>query len=189
MTVVLVAGPQWVGPNYFAHFYVPLLDAAIAAGERFVLGDADGVDQMAQAYLAARVDPQHVTVYVKHGKLPRLAHSAFNRDDQSTSYPNRDARMASICTRTIVVLPQFGGGTGGTLVPLLCHQLQAEKQDSVEACVTTLTVTTIIRKFSEPADVDLTNVVSALYELWYAPDREACARARAELDRKLSLHE
>lgn len=180
---VLITGPQWVGPNYFAHFYVPQIYSILAQGTdiKFVLGDADGVDQLAQAYLAKHVTPKNVTVYIKHGKQARLVHPEFKVDDVAPSYPERDLRMAGVSSVFIAVLPQFGGGTTGALVPLMVPLMQNRVSGEQNANCAALSIVERIRQFSEPADKDLTAVVSALYEAWYAPDAALAVRVRAKM--------
>ena len=117
-----ITGPQWIGENYFQRFYAPEIDKALADPQlHFVLGDADGTDQLAQRYLAAHGAHDRTTVYVKHGKAPRLVDVRFKVNDSAASYPERDMLMAECASSIIAVLPQFGNLTTGASLPLYAH--------------------------------------------------------------------
>ncbi len=55
-----ISGHLDLTPAEFAEHYQPQIDAALARGDTFIVGDARGADTMSQAYLASRYD---VTVY------------------------------------------------------------------------------------------------------------------------------
>ena len=119
-----ITGPQWVGANYFKRFYVPLIDDKLNNSDVcFILGDADGVDSLAQQYLAARRAFDRVTVYIKNGKTAKLADPRFSVNDSAASYPARDALMAESCSSVIAVLPQFGNLTTGATLPIYKHHI------------------------------------------------------------------
>ncbi len=55
--VVFVSGHRDITQEEFNTHYVPRLDEAMDAGSRFVVGDCDGVDIMAQEYVASMSYP------------------------------------------------------------------------------------------------------------------------------------
>ena len=115
----LITGPQWVGQNYFNHFYRPRIEAALCDPDlQFILGDADGVDTLAQQYLAQKNAHDRVTVYIRAGKTARLADKRFKVDATSTSFPARDMLMAESASKLIAVLPQFGNLVTGASLPI-----------------------------------------------------------------------
>ncbi len=60
-TIYFISGHLDVSEAEFVAHYQPVIDAAIARGEGFVLGDARGADSLAQAYLLGKTTD--VTVY------------------------------------------------------------------------------------------------------------------------------
>jgi hypothetical protein len=73
MRTAFISGHLSVTPEEFAANYTAQLDAAIEAGDNFVIGDAVGADAMAQEYLAARVSKERVTVNLGgHGSAVSL---------------------------------------------------------------------------------------------------------------------
>lgn len=59
---IFISGHLSLTQQEFALHYKPRIDAALAAGESFVVGDARGADVMAQGYLA-EAGCKEVTVY------------------------------------------------------------------------------------------------------------------------------
>lgn len=156
--VILITGPQWVNRGYFERFYEPDIRKEVDAGSSFILGAADGIDAFAQELLA-ELCPERVTVCNKGAKdgrkSPRMAlHNGF------ASYPDRDMHMAKECTNVICVLPQFGCGTTGALLPLLLSRFGAS--GSVNA------ITDFIRKSCEEwNETVLRDEIVPLYERLY----------------------
>ncbi|OGM39686.1 hypothetical protein ABOM_011628 [Aspergillus bombycis] len=65
--IAFISGPLDTGPDntYFHTHYVPLINAAIDRGHRFVIGPVAGVDRAALDYLLAYpIPPSHITVFV-----------------------------------------------------------------------------------------------------------------------------
>jgi hypothetical protein len=153
--VYLITGPQNVGPIYFKRYYMPLIDSALTHCPpcRFVLGDANGVDQLAQAYLAEKGMPgTRVTIFIKHGKVVRIHNPAWSVDDSAETYPDRDIIMAREATHTIVCLPQFGGATTGALMPLLAvsANTRPDMWNHCQNCERIDFITEELRDSSEP---------------------------------------
>jgi len=61
--IAFVSGHLSVTETEFLAHYAAQIDTAIAAGDSFVVGDANGVDKLAQEYLASRISKDRVTVY------------------------------------------------------------------------------------------------------------------------------
>ena len=90
---VFISGHLSLTQKEFDTYYVPRIDAAIAAGETFVVGDARGADLMAQQYLALRGCP---TVLVYHiGESPRNNPHKFPTYGGFKSDEERDAAMTA----------------------------------------------------------------------------------------------
>ena len=182
---ILVTGPRSVGPNYFRTHYKPQLDQALGAYPdcRFVLGDADGVDRLAQQYLhGARIAADRVTVHVLSGQTARLECADWRVDTSATTYAERDMAMARVATRAIAVLPQYGGGTSGSAMPVIAVGLGkivgGFAVDAAPAVCTTL------RAHAEPYDAAMAKFMAVFYEAFYASgdenQRSRCTQALAE---------
>lgn len=86
-----VSGHLDVTQAEFDEHYVPKLNAAIRAGDAFVVGDARGLDAMAQAYLYGRTTK--VTVYIFEAS--RHMRSGFRTVGGFTSDRSRDRAMTA----------------------------------------------------------------------------------------------
>lgn len=63
--VAFISGPIAPPPEYFATHYEPLLLAAIASGNSFVVGPAPGIDSIALEFLISQgLSPSKITVYL-----------------------------------------------------------------------------------------------------------------------------
>ncbi|PPQ63886.1 hypothetical protein CVT24_010353 [Panaeolus cyanescens] len=73
--VAFISGHIEVGQDYFEEHYIPQIQAAIAAGDYFVVGPACGIDTMALDYLlqTAKVDPYRITVYFAEFQKKEMA--------------------------------------------------------------------------------------------------------------------
>lgn len=90
MPTVFVSGHLDVSPEEFATHYQGILDRYLAEDASFVVGDARGADQQAQAYLARHT--RKVTVYHMFEK-PRFNEGSF---DTSGGFLNDDSRDAAM---------------------------------------------------------------------------------------------
>lgn len=86
-----VSGHLDVTQAEFDEHYAPRLNAAIQAGDAFVVGDAKGLDAMAQAYLDSRAK---VTVFHMY-EAPRHARTGFRTVGGFTSDRLRDEAMTA----------------------------------------------------------------------------------------------
>jgi len=162
-----ISGPQWVPQSFFDLRYVPLLDAALLDEHAlFFVGDAaKGVDAYAQQFFIAKNIEHKLTVVLKKGAVPTKRAQNFKIIELGKDYPERDILMARLATapRPIVVLPQFGGGTGGAIVPILAKFAQSLELDG---CVLPAdfarTLAGLLRNHSEPPDPELESVMSQL---------------------------
>ncbi len=83
----------------FEAHYAPRIRVAMAAGERFVVGDARGADAMAQAMLVGH-DPEKVTVFHMLTS-PRNNVGGFPTRGGFTSDRERDEAMTAASTADI----------------------------------------------------------------------------------------
>ncbi len=98
-----ISGHLDLTEDQFVLHYVPLLDAAIEATHRFVVGNARGADELALKYLRAKAVPSdRVTVYHKSGGSGQLTVADVENIGFSNikrgwkSYSERDATMTSV---------------------------------------------------------------------------------------------
>jgi hypothetical protein len=99
--VAFVSGHRDLTPVEFYQQYQPQLDKAIAAGHRFVVGDAPGADTLAQMYLVGRVAPERVTVY-HAGHRSRHHSGGFAVRGGYVSQSAKDAAMTAVSDHDIV---------------------------------------------------------------------------------------
>jgi hypothetical protein len=114
--VAFVSGHRDLTPAAFQQHYQSPLDQAIAAGHRFVVGDAPGADALAQSYLASRVTAERVTVY-HAGRQPRCRYGDFAVRGGFPSQVAKDAAMTAVSDYDIAwVRPgKEASGTAGNL--------------------------------------------------------------------------
>ena len=184
--IYLITGPRFVGPNYFNKHYAPLIDDALCENPlcRFVLGDAPGVDRLAQQYLASSdVSADRVTVHVLRGKTPHLERPGWGVVATALDWTERDADMARIATDTIAVLPQYGGGTSGAVFTVLLARLGLSSGGYLDGSA--VDAHDVLRQHAEPYDEPVAKFMALLYEHLYAPagerDVAACQAALAAL--------
>lgn len=150
-----------MGPKYFEKHYKQQIINAVAAepGCCFVLGDADGVDQLAQQCLSELnvTPPWRVKIFIKKGKTARVVNSTWPVDDSSENYPARDLLMAKQADSAIVCVPQYGGLTGGTLLPIL-------EILSKNSTLTAVELAQELRLCSEAYDPSTEKMMSVIYE-------------------------
>jgi hypothetical protein len=93
-----ISGHLDLSETEFQTYYVPPLDAAIASGASFVVGDARGADFMAQQYLKS----QHVVnVMVYHmGETP-LNNVGYPTQGKFVNHRDKDAAMTLASTHDI----------------------------------------------------------------------------------------
>lgn len=84
-----ISGHLRISAAEFAQHYQPAIDAALRRGEAFVVGDARGVDAMAQRYLHGKTEA--VTVFHMF-RAPRY-NPGFPTKGGFTSDDERDAAM------------------------------------------------------------------------------------------------
>ena len=75
----------------FDEYYPPLIDAALANGDSFVVGDARGADTMAQNYLLGKTD----AVVVYHMFTHPCHNAGFKTKGGFKSDEQRDAQMTA----------------------------------------------------------------------------------------------
>jgi hypothetical protein len=95
MSMYFISGHLDLTAEEFAEHYQPQLDAALAEGAAFVVGDARGADALAQAYLSGKTT--HVTVYHMFER-PRHNLGAFPTCGGFSSDTERDQAMTSAST-------------------------------------------------------------------------------------------
>jgi hypothetical protein len=93
MKIAFISGHLGISPDEFTEHYVPKINAAIANGDYFVVGDARGVDVMAQLHLMNYKD--RVTVYHMFSS-PRFNKGEFKTSGGFESDSDRDAAMTRV---------------------------------------------------------------------------------------------
>ncbi|MCL4267261.1 MAG: hypothetical protein KJ069_29050 [Anaerolineae bacterium] len=93
--VAFVSGHRDLTPTEFYQHYQPQLGKAMAAGHRFVVGDAQGADAMAQMYLVSRVSPERVIVYHARHR-PRHRYGSFAVQGGYADQSAKDAAMTAV---------------------------------------------------------------------------------------------
>ena len=77
--VAMISGHIDLAPETFLLHYQAPLDAAIAAGDSFVLSNAGGADTLALGYLLSRsVPPERITIYIHTPPARRQKHGGAN---------------------------------------------------------------------------------------------------------------
>ncbi len=165
---VFISGAQWVPVEFFDIYYRPALLAYIADGYRFNVGGAKGVDTFAQQLLAEQIvdaaeRARRVTVFDKGTHDGRFTPD-FTLVNGCLSYPSRDLLASSTATKLLCVLPQFGGGQSGVMVPLLA---------AMNTPMTPESILTEIREHSESYQQELIDQVTAIYKAYYTKVCEA----------------
>jgi hypothetical protein len=92
-----ISGHLDLTPAEFETYYRPAIDAALARGESFVVGDARGTDSMAQRYLLGKT----TAVVVYHMFAGPRNNAGFTTVGGFDSDETRDARMTADSDRDI----------------------------------------------------------------------------------------
>lgn len=180
--VVLISGNQWVPEGFFQKFYMDKIREEFAKGSRFVVGAAKGLDYFSQEELRRLCESSNddenykrVTVFNKEDKDGRVC-DKFALVNGFPTYPARDMAMARVATRKIVTLAQYGGATGGSLVPLLAVNLPSVVGVTPSDAPKILDV---LRENSEPwSEEVIENYIKPLYEKLYPKiTTSACSSA------------
>jgi hypothetical protein len=102
-TTAFISGHRNTTDEEFAAFYVPLLQEGIASGTitHFVIGDYEGVDAMAQRYLAEHLPHVPVTVFHMFTAPRNLASHSFRSLGGFTTDEERDAAMTQASSHDI----------------------------------------------------------------------------------------
>lgn len=101
--VAFVSGHLDVSAAEFAEHYLPEINAALAAGHQFVVGDAAGADRLGQEFLAQNLLPaerNRVTVFHMFTS-PRHNAGGFPTRGGYQSDNERDATMTAASTYDI----------------------------------------------------------------------------------------
>ncbi len=118
-----ISGHLDLTPTEFEAHYQPAIDAALARGETFVVGDARGTDAMAQAYLSSK----SATVVVYHMFASPRNNAGFPVIGGFESDEARDTQMTADSDQDIAwVRP--GREKSGTQKNLDRRRLQREAQ-------------------------------------------------------------
>ena len=121
MITYFVSGHRNITQKEFDDNYIPALRKALEAGDvRFVMGDCDGVDIMAQNYLVdvLKVDPRRITVYhmfkAPRNKNPKIQNTkgGFTSDSGRDSQMTRDSDIDIAFVRD----PKKMSGTGENIL-------------------------------------------------------------------------
>ena len=102
-----ISGALNPSKNSFVENYKPLIDLALTNNECFLVGDARGIDTIAQNYLKGKTDK----VIVFHMfKSPRN-NAGFDTIGGFTSDEERDRAMTLYSTKDIAFIHRKGSGT------------------------------------------------------------------------------
>lgn len=113
--VYFISGHRDATIEEFNKYYVPVLNY-IFLTERvptFVVADCEGIDRMAQDYLAKREAKCMVTVYHMHDKPEYLASDLFKTKGGYNSHIERDSVMTRVSTTDIAFI-RSGKENSGT---------------------------------------------------------------------------
>ena len=91
MSTHFISGHLTLSEAEFNEHYRPSIDAAITAGDSFVVGDARGTDALAQEYLHGKTD----SVVVYHMFTEPRNNAGFNTCGGFKSDEERDAQMTA----------------------------------------------------------------------------------------------
>ena len=99
--VYFISGHLDFSKDEFETHYVPKINEALASGANFVIGDARGVDTMAQEYLADKTTPGQVTIYHIYSSPRNCVSANYLKVGHYTNYTERDAAMTLASTHDI----------------------------------------------------------------------------------------
>jgi len=92
--IYFISGHLDLSPELFIKHYLNQLHEAINSGGKFIMGDAKGVDLMAQEYLLEQsVGFDRITVYHMHNKPRNLVSSEIQTRGGFESDEERDKQM------------------------------------------------------------------------------------------------
>lgn len=119
MKIYFISGHRDITQEEFDKYYIPELKKAISENSLFVVAECQGVDTMAQIWLAENIDhPKRVTVYHMK-KLPRyLASGEFNTIGGFDDDISRDEAMTKNSNTDIAYI-RPGRWTSGTAQNIL----------------------------------------------------------------------
>ncbi len=109
--VILVTGQQDCTRERFDRYYAPAIKSGMKKGWNFVMGAADGVDEMA-AELLAGDSYTSVTIYDKGDNVPNRGIDGWALRSGFASYTARDEEMCRDASHIIVYLFDEAAPTG-----------------------------------------------------------------------------
>lgn len=117
--VYFISGHRDLTKEEFNKYYVPEIKKAIETEKpRFVVGDYQGCDIMAQTWLSKNYDPKLVTVYHMFSSPRNLASRDFNLSGGYKTDIERDSAMTDISDQDIAFI-RPGRWTSGTAQNIL----------------------------------------------------------------------
>jgi hypothetical protein len=116
MTIVMVSGHTDLTDEEFNKYYKPYLDEYVELKYSFLVGGAQGCDEMTQKYLSDK--DVLVTVYDK-GVQCNVYNNKYNHINGFDSYPLRDKAMTENSDIDLAFPRQNGGGGSGTWANIL----------------------------------------------------------------------
>ena len=130
--VYFISGRRDITHEEFDKFYVPKINEAISDVTRFVVGDYEGADIMAQEYLRTlceegRLNYSQVTVYHMSDSPHHLASDKFNLVGGFKGDVERDSAMTEASDKDIAVIRK-GKWTSGTAQNILRRYEKLEKK-------------------------------------------------------------
>lgn len=108
--IAFISGHLTISNEEFAEHYVPKLAEALERGDSFVVGDAKGVDDLAQEYLSYYTQ-DNVTVYHMFD-TPRHNFDVFKTVGGFKSDEERDAAMTDVSDYDIAWIRPGRKGSG-----------------------------------------------------------------------------
>ena len=159
--VVFISGPQWLPRGYYNAYYRARVNDAYKRGARFVVGAGKGIDACAQEHLAT-LDKADVTVHNTGSRDGRLS-KTFTLVNGHATFVDCDRAMTHAATEAVCVLPQYGGGQSGALIPALTRCGNVDDAAAPR-------ILTAIRRHSEPYSAEMMRDVRAVYEKHYGAE-------------------
>lgn len=116
--VVFISGHRDLTQEEFNSWYVPKLEKYKKLGYKFVVGDYQGCDYMAQIWLRDNIEPERVTVYHMFTAPRNLASKEFALSGGYTSDVARDSEMTRVSDIDLAYIRK-GRWTSGTAQNIL----------------------------------------------------------------------
>lgn len=131
---VFISGHRDITQDEFDLYYAPTIDAFMADSSSFVIGDCEGVDFMAQTYLAKQ-EYDKVTIYHQRGFPVKFASMNFELKGGYRSDVHRDWAM-TLASDIDLAWVRKGKERSGTAQNLFRRKLKADGVTTIQEVMT-----------------------------------------------------